>query len=202
MTFRSGGENESPTTQVEVDLRGHSPGSLKIYPEGVASSIAKIFGAQDIRVGDREFDALYVVKATPESLAHRLFSPERRARVIATVRRTLRGSGGCFDLRRDSLRVAVAVFVDSESSALELAKAAEEFTAVVLELAPTAGIYWLNEASAAGGQCQVCGTEMRDGVVSCVRCKTPHHEQCWTYAGGCSTYACQEKRYVRHARAD
>jgi hypothetical protein len=50
---------------------------------------------------------------------------------------------------------------------------------------------------AAAGLCQVCGEKMETRVVYCARCRTPHHEECWTYVGNCSTYACREIRFTR-----
>ena len=41
------------------------------------------------------------------------------------------------------------------------------------------------------GVCQVCGVEIVNDWVDCPKCETPHHESCWKYNGGCSTYACQ-----------
>ena len=39
--------------------------------------------------------------------------------------------------------------------------------------------------------CTVCGCKILEGPVrSCPRCETPHHEDCWTYNGGCAVYAC------------
>jgi hypothetical protein len=50
----------------------------------------------------------------------------------------------------------------------------------------------------AESSCQVCGSGLGQGtVVYCVRCATPHHDECWTYAGQCSTFACREDRYSR-----
>ncbi|MBI3855555.1 MAG: hypothetical protein HY293_07665 [Planctomycetes bacterium] len=52
--------------------------------------------------------------------------------------------------------------------------------------------------SLANGLCQICGGSLGEGfVVVCRRCSTPHHEDCWTYAGECSTFACRERRFVR-----
>ena len=51
----------------------------------------------------------------------------------------------------------------------------------------------------AGGECQVCGSAMEERVVLCAKCRTPHHEECWTYNGSCSTYGCREIRYTRNA---
>ncbi|MBI4859248.1 MAG: hypothetical protein HY815_03105 [Candidatus Riflebacteria bacterium] len=40
--------------------------------------------------------------------------------------------------------------------------------------------------------CQICGDALRHGQPQqlCESCETPHHRDCWEYAGGCSTYAC------------
>jgi hypothetical protein len=46
-------------------------------------------------------------------------------------------------------------------------------------------------------RCGVCGSGMSSRIVLCPRCGTPHHEECWTYAGGCSTYACGASRSIR-----
>lgn len=43
------------------------------------------------------------------------------------------------------------------------------------------------------GSCQVCGTEMKTDVVTCRKCRTPHHRSCWNYMGKCTTYGCKEK---------
>jgi hypothetical protein len=44
--------------------------------------------------------------------------------------------------------------------------------------------------------CQVCGEEIRDDLVFCRRCKTPHHRDCWLYAGRCSVFACGEIQFL------
>lgn len=49
----------------------------------------------------------------------------------------------------------------------------------------------------AEGQCQVCGEKMESRVVFCGKCRTPHHEECWSYVGTCSTFGCREIRFTR-----
>ncbi len=44
--------------------------------------------------------------------------------------------------------------------------------------------------------CKVCGEPIEHDIVWCSSCRTPHHQECWQYAGACSTYACGQKRYV------
>lgn len=44
--------------------------------------------------------------------------------------------------------------------------------------------------------CRICGEEMLGEIVVCRRCQTPHHRDCWEYAGGCATYGCRETNYL------
>jgi hypothetical protein len=53
------------------------------------------------------------------------------------------------------------------------------------------------QVDAAVGDCQVCGEKMESRVVYCAKCRTPHHEECWSYVGQCSTYGCREIRFTR-----
>ena len=39
-----------------------------------------------------------------------------------------------------------------------------------------------------GGECQVCGWTMEQRVVLCSKCRTPLHQECWTY--GCREIRC------------
>lgn len=39
--------------------------------------------------------------------------------------------------------------------------------------------------------CGVCGDPFGADVVRCSLCETPHHAECWSYMGGCTTYACE-----------
>jgi hypothetical protein len=39
-------------------------------------------------------------------------------------------------------------------------------------------------------RCGVCGEGLTHEIVVCQRCNTPHHRDCWRYAGGCATYGC------------
>ena len=43
---------------------------------------------------------------------------------------------------------------------------------------------------AIGARCGVCGEEAVTRVVQCAKCMTPHHDECWSYGGGCSIYGC------------
>jgi hypothetical protein len=198
--FAVAGPDGGLGTGLEVDVRGRSPGVLTIFPEGFGAAFLKFFGVQDVVVGDRDFDALYMVKSTPESLAHHLFSPERRARVVACVRSLSPYGSVLFDLGLNRLVVRVGEPLRREHEILAMAGAATEFLGYILETEAPGDIRWLESPEGKGGQCQVCGTEMRDGIVLCASCKTPHHEECWLYMGECSTFACRERRYLSGGR--
>lgn len=43
----------------------------------------------------------------------------------------------------------------------------------------------------AHARCPVCATSLAHDVVQCARCETPHHRECWEYAGRCAVFACQ-----------
>ena len=47
--------------------------------------------------------------------------------------------------------------------------------------------------SLVGAVCRVCGARLSAPVVTCPRCESPHHADCWDYNGGCSTYGCREQ---------
>lgn len=195
LEFYAGSENSPACTRVEIDVRGRSPGAMRILQEGFGQSFLKMFGAQDIQVGDRDFDALYVVKATPESLAGAVFNPERRSRVVATVRSLRNFSDPTVDLTREKLAVQVRQYLIDEKSMMRLVQCATEFLGYVTDANPSEGVQWIAQSAGPGGQCQVCGTEMKDGVVFCAKCRTPHHQECWAYMGSCSTYGCRETQH-------
>jgi hypothetical protein len=42
-----------------------------------------------------------------------------------------------------------------------------------------------------GSHCLVCENSLESDAVSCPACATLHHQECWDYVGGCSTYGCR-----------
>lgn len=187
-------------TRLVVDLRGSSPGVLKVAPPGWPARVARMFGPQDLLIGNRTFDRDFVVMANPESLATRVFSPERRERLIASVRRLGHEAAPFIDLTRDTLSVGVVRELLLPGNLRVLEETAREFLEAIGETRAMDGITWVEAAPGEAGTCEVCGTELRERVVHCARCRTPHHEECWTYTGECSTYACQERAYLKEGR--
>jgi hypothetical protein len=73
-----------------------------------------------------------------------------------------------------------------------------------VQLAGAAGIEFLTSDEAQvidDALCCVCCERLTEGVVFCVRCKTPHHRDCWEYSGGCSTYGCGARMFYTPGEA-
>jgi hypothetical protein len=58
-------------------------GNLEITREGFAAKIAKVFGAQDVVLGDEAFDGAYLVKAAPEIVARAVLADGLRRDLLA-----------------------------------------------------------------------------------------------------------------------
>lgn len=50
-------------------------------------------------------------------------------------------------------------------------------------------------------RCRVCGEVLVAEVVWCDDCKTPHHRDCFAYAGRCAVFGCSGMRYRTDVRA-
>jgi hypothetical protein len=190
----AGSKNNPAYTQVSVDVRGRSRGSLHILPEGIGQSFLKMFGAQDLEIGNAAFDASFVIKANPESIARNVFSSDRQRAVIAAVSRIQNLGDPTIDLDVNQLCVRVRAYVAEEGGLLQLLKTTEEFVGFLFGSSSDPGIQIGKVRVLSGGECPVCGTAMADQVVRCEACQTPHHGECWKYVGRCSTYGCRGKR--------
>lgn len=63
-------------TRVKIELRTPQELRFRLSNEELFDSITKIFGAQDIKIGDRDFDRKFILKGNNESLIQLIFSNE------------------------------------------------------------------------------------------------------------------------------
>jgi hypothetical protein len=194
LEFFGGSKHSSPYTRVRVQVGRASPGILHILEQGFGQEFLKLFGAQDLEIGDLDFDKAYVIKATPSTLAARIFSRERRREGMRVVRSLRAFSHPTFDVDAEVVTVMVRQYLRDENDLLLLMDAAKDFLAFVLQPPPTADITLEEVIVRSGAECPVCGTAMTVGTVRCEACRTPHHAECWKYMGRCSTYACKGTR--------
>jgi len=70
-----------------------------VYRKSIFSGIATALGMQDIRIGDREFDDDFVIKATHEERVRTLLSSPRLRELIdaqKNIHLTVKDDEGCF----------------------------------------------------------------------------------------------------------
>lgn len=177
-------------TEVTVKLSGRGPGAFRIFQKSMATGLPRLFGDPLRESGDRLFDSLYAISARPAALADRLFAPERRASVIAAVRRIGAYVDPLIDLSANRLLVRVLKQLDHERGVRNLVATATDFTGYVLDLDVPEEIRWGDAGAGEGARCPVCIAPLTSDLVHCSRCRTPHHGECWNYLGKCSIFAC------------
>ncbi|HEX7899604.1 MAG TPA: hypothetical protein VF950_17680 [Planctomycetota bacterium] len=177
-------------TVVEVGEGAFAGGSLHVFESG-AHDVAAEWVDRDI--GDPVFDRAWVVQG---DLADRVFAAESRANSVAAIHALRKYLDPCVEVRQGLLRVSVGQSPESELTVRKLLQAAE---AVLESVGPRVaeGVLWIEVRHDAVSVCQVCGSDDEGRRVVCRSCRTPHHADCWTYAGRCSTYGCGGKETVR-----
>jgi hypothetical protein len=189
------GPTEEPQTRVRVLMPRRTPGVLRILRPANAIHL-HLWGTRDLQVGHAAFDREWYITSRPEALVSRVFSQERIEQVIASVDRLGRFDSPAVEITRDTLVVRVDGFLFGEPELTDLVKTATDFVGYVKMLGPDEGIAWVVGGEAEAAICPVCTVALAGKVVHCDKCRTPHHEECWTYVGRCSTYACKGKRFV------
>ncbi|MBV8878353.1 MAG: hypothetical protein JO332_00175 [Planctomycetaceae bacterium] len=188
-----------PSTTLEVRLFGFPEGVLRLSPESVGKSFLKMTGARDVLIGDSVFDATHFVESSPESLARRVFAPERRAEVVASIRRISSLPGFVLEARAGWLRIRVSDVVRDVPVALALKRTAVEFMDYLNGAGQVAGMQFAEPVERPTGRCPICATALVEPLVRCHRCRSPHHKECWDYAGRCATYGCDPRPRRRAA---
>jgi len=153
-------------------------------------------GLQPVRVAVDGFDRRCSIRGTQPQAAGQLLNE-----VV------------CWDIERLRTQPSVAPLgIDFGRGVLDVVKVLQvrcgadliSFVEVVLDLydqawlTQTRDITFLEQQSAQVLEqpvCRVCGEVIHGGLVFCRRCKTPHHRDCWLYAGRCSVFACGESQF-------
>jgi hypothetical protein len=181
---------------------------MDIRPEGISGTVANMLGVRDFAVGDRKFDNRYRITGNDEATIMRMLTPSARERIdelwkiyfndsvnvsIHAGRFRVRKIGPFRNFGRIDRFVSLSLALFDEMQAASRGSAGVEWVPPLRAGEMSVGesklsVEWL---------CQVCGEgPATDGsageIVVCRRCKSPHHKDCWTYNGACSTYGCGE----------
>jgi len=186
-------------TQLTYTVPEGWPYRLEVFPqrrpdEGVST-------ANDIRIGDDEFDRRFVVKANDAKFAREFLDGAAR-QAVEDLRNLLGNDRILVSLNSSRLMVrkeSVIAEADDLNVFADLACRLQDRIELFWQRA--SGIEILDESpagpDASAPTCQICGSEIAPDVrVNCRRCGTPHHKDCWEFNGQCSTYACGEKRFA------
>lgn len=196
LEFRREGDGHPACSRIRVDLRGASPGSLIVVPAGLGDRLRGLFNSSGTSVGSTEFDRAFVVQASHPLLVRRLFAPEHRRRAMDSVWALSRFPETRFELNPERLIVQVEKRLEAERDILALIESARTWVGLLWPDDEEVGMTGVSVTLPAEARCPVCGSALRRDVVKCAGCRTPHHRECWEYAGECSTYACRERRFV------
>ena len=100
-------------------------------------------------------------------------------------------------ISRGAMTITKVLAIHQDSDLIQFVEAALDLYDQAV-LTRTRGIAFLEQQSAQVLEqvvCRVCGEEIREGLVFCRRCKTPHHRECWQYVGRCCVFACGETEF-------
>lgn len=171
---------------------------LEAWPAGSLYPPLRVsMGGDGLSIGDPAFEAAYIVRAADAHFA-RSFLDSGARELIEEGRRL--GAGGRLRINLDPLRLRVrkeeplsapgdlAALVRVGLGLLERVREAVESREAVqyFDAPPAADVK---------PHCPVCAAAVTDRRVTCRRCKTPHHRECWEYARACSMFACGEPRF-------
>jgi hypothetical protein len=179
-------------TRLTVPLPASSAGTLKITSVQFGWELLRLIGYDSVRIGDPSFDASYAVTGNRD-LILRVFSLENRLRVMEAVRRIAVYPGFSLELDTGSLRLRFDGTLDEEVFARTVRRTAEAFVSLVFGPPPVVGIEWGESVERPTGLCPICTTVLKEPVTRCLRCRAPHHRECWEYLGRCAVYGCEPK---------
>lgn len=156
---------------------------------------------REIESGQPEFDTAFLTTSRRADLAKRFLTSE----VLAYAYRFIWPYKHGFRLRLQSGRLTIETREEIQS-----ARDYEGFIRFCIELfdqsqsARESGVAFMQSEQAqivADAKCPVC-SEVLIAMVVCKRCRTPHHEDCWNYYGGCSVYGCRETVFEQLLQAE
>jgi hypothetical protein len=179
-----------PLTRLRVRIPQFTEGTLRIVRDSTSRTFLDFLGERSCKVGDRLFDTHYRVEADPVALVRRIFTPERMGEVVETVRRLNRCHGFSLTLEPGWLEIRVQECLKDLPVVLGMQRTASEFVGYLLG-GGDPGMEWGEVVERMAGLCPICTTALREPLVRCLRCRSPHHAECWDYLGRCATFGCE-----------
>lgn len=168
---------------------------LEVWPRGSRFAPLRLTIARDVTLAAQEFEQYFIVRADDAGFARAVLTPLLREKVYG-----LWSLGGGGLVRLDLYPHKMAVQKEEAMAGVYflpfVEKCLELRTLLEASVKEQEGVQWLDAPPAeARGTCPICGSPLKAGRVSCLKCKTSHHRECWEWNGGCSMFACGESRF-------
>jgi len=190
VTFKGGENDEKAWTRLQFNCP--TPRRLRVAPEGFSKQLSRLFGGGDLTLGDTPFDEAFWVESSDEAWAREVLDASLRAR-LRRLRENYYGFGGgglTLDVGPAGVCLRLpAILLDDPPALGSLIELGVEALHRVRGGA-AAGVEFAAVEIRGGSVCPVCGHAV-DGGRMCPACRTPHHEDCWKYWGGCAVFACE-----------
>ena len=196
LTYFRGSDNAPPFTKLHVRWAGPS---LRVHPEKRWGKLKKLFGAQDVQVGDRAFDERFLVQGDP-TYAKEALTPAARRKLMLLYR--LGKTEGVFGGNRAGITLDVTpagVILKCPRNLtrerVQLLSFLEHALAVISELrAAASGAPPISVAEVVkAGKCPVCSDGGGSLDRRCRGCNAAYHAECWDYLGGCAIFGCEDR---------
>lgn len=165
-----------------------APRRLRVATKGWAAGSGD-FGRPHA-TGDAVFDGVYDVATTYPAWADAFLDAEIRD----CIHRLDRMHAGPFllDVRGSQLVVRVTGELESVTDLDPFIRECYGLCERALNGAPGVEVA---EVSPSAGVCPVCDAALDEPLVSCSKCRTRHHRDCWDYNDGCAIFACGGRAY-------
>jgi hypothetical protein len=195
------GQHLGPRTRVVARFRQGLPFRMELAPLSRPAPPQPPRGTRLVRVGDADFDRVYVVQANDPEMAAAFLTTGVRGSV-EDLRRLAPPSGMLVSINPERLLVQVDRNLATQTEgllaavrhALELHDALQAGVASRVKEGIAIVGHGPPEPEDAGPPvCKVCGEPIVTPAVRCDVCKTPHHRDCWEFVGSCSIYGCNGK---------
>lgn len=176
--------------RLEAELPNAGHVTCRIRPLRVFDSVQRWLG-RGVLTGHRRFDELFFVEAEDTQAMREALDSDAQGALITLYRGLHEVVIGEGRLRIDAVLPAVLIARQADILLERLLGRTEH------------AVEFLDDGSgplriAPDSACPVCGERIDSGeLVHCRVCSTPHHRDCWKYAGGCAIYACGSRRASR-----
>jgi hypothetical protein len=181
-----------PITQLQIDWPDARLHTCIATPPRLAT-LTNDDGLYESRTGNAEFDMRYSIRTSDPAATAGMLT-EVVQQWAERLHRCPQSSPLVIEVQRGLFRIAKSADIRRPLDLQDFVRTGLELYDQAL-LGVSEGIEFLNDQTAQPLEhvvCSVCGEEIAEDLVFCRRCKTPHHRECWVYAGRCSTFGCGE----------